>query len=275
MLKQITVRGLLAALAFLALSGRAYSETKSEPKLEVGIAGVGQYLADYRGSSEYHPHALPLPIILYDGDFLKIKRTGVYGDLYSAPRWKLTLSAEGSLSSGSSSDKLRKGMPDLQSTGEVGPSLNFRLSGKDFEDGWALRLPVRAVFAVGFSGVKRVGYLANPQFTYRNSDIWNNWHFSNDIGFLYGSRAYHDYYYSVDQRYVTPERPFYRATSGYSGWYFESSVNKREGNWWWGAKLRYDNLSDAVFLDSPLVETKNYFALTFVVSRFIWSSNDK
>lgn len=256
------------SMLLLALvSFAAWGEEELRPKWELG-AGLGsQTLADYRGSSHYSTQVIPIPYIAYRGDFLRADDKGFRGRFIKTDRLELNISLAGSLNGDSDDNRLREGMPELHPAGEVGPSLDINLTGEDFSEGWSLRLPVRGVFAIDFDelDIHNIGYLANPQFTYESLD-WNGWNGSLDLGFLYGSRKYHDYYYSVAPEFATAERPEYRAGSGYSGSYLNFSMTKRQGNWWFGGYIRYDNLRGSTFEDSPLVETDHYFTLALGVA---------
>lgn len=267
-------KGLKNSLQFyLAIIGLALclqAKAEQEPKMELGLAVASQYLADYRGSKETQFQAIPVPILLYSGEFLKIDRRGVRGDIFTTPRWEFNVSGEASLNGGSDDNELREGMPELDSAFEIGPSLNFRIAGESIHDGLSLRLPVRTVFGVDTDGVDYIGYLANPKLTYRKDNIGGGLRFSANLGLVYGSEDFHDYYYSVSEAFVREDRPFYKAQSGDSGWYFKTSLSKRVDTWWFGASLRYDNVSGAVFADSPLVETDHYYALSFAVAKFFW-----
>jgi len=76
------------------------------------------------------------------------------------------------------------------------------------------------------------------------------------IGPLFATEKYHDYYYEVAPRFAIPGvRPAYNARGGYSGSNLILSVTKRFGRIWLGAFVRYDELSGAVFANSPLMRT--------------------
>ena len=61
-------------------------------------------------------------------------------------------------------------------------------------------------------------------------------------------------------KYATIERPAFDAQSGYAGSQFLVAVSKRYPGFWLGAFARWDNLEGAVFEDSPLVMSDDYFA---------------
>lgn len=242
------------------------SAAETLPKWELGVGFGGQVLNDYRGSKESQVQAYPFPFLVYRGDFIKADRNGLRGEFLSNDRVEVNLSGEMALNGNSDDNELRRGMPELESAFELGPSVNINLSGEDFNHGWQLRLPIRAVFTVGEQGLHFRGYNFNPRFSYTEPNIFAGWRARVSVGALFGSESYHDYYYSVESRYVTDLRAEYVADSGFSGYYFKTSMSQRRGNFWFGLSLRYDNLAGATFEDSPLVETNDYFAMSFAVA---------
>jgi hypothetical protein len=151
--------GLAAALicAFFA----APAVAKEEPLLEVGL-GIGAIaFEDYRGSSTTHAYPLPIGYLLYNGDFLKADRDGVRGLLFNQSWVELNLS--GNLTTPVKNDRDRSGMPDLRSTVEAGPSLDFHLlKSADGHVKFDLRMPVRAAFTVQ-AVPKYIGWTFNPR----------------------------------------------------------------------------------------------------------------
>ncbi len=261
------------SLCLLFFSGTLIAQETKRPKWEFGAALGSQYLADYRGSDEYNGRALVVPFFVYRGDRFKVDRRGIRGDLLSTPRWEINVSGEVSLSGGREDNQRRNGMPTLDSTFELGPSLNINLSGDSFDEGWLLRLPVRSVISVG-DGVGYVGYLLNPKLTYTKNNIGHGWRSSTSVGLTYGSDDYHDYYYSVEPRFALDDRPAFDAGAGFSGLYFKTSIGRRVGLWRYGMSVRYDNIGDAAFADSPLVETDHYFAVSILLARYFWASDN-
>jgi MipA family protein len=245
-----------------------YADAK--PRVEMGLALLGQYGADYRGSSHYQPDALLLPYFLYQGPIVKIGRDGVRGEFWANERFEFDLSADGSLSSRSDNNKLRSGMPELDSAFELGPSLNVRLTGKNFQEGWSLRFPLRAVFTLSSGGVDYIGYLFNPRVSWRKPNALWGWRASVNFGVLIADKTYHQYYYDVEPQFVTDVRPYYLADGGYSGAFTRVTFSKKIDQWRYGISMRYDNLAGVNFIDSPLVETKHSASLSFGVMRTLW-----
>lgn len=245
---------------------------EAKPKIEVGVGLVSQVLADYRGSKRYSAQALPIPYVLYRGKIFKVDRGGVRGEFLQRNRYELNVSLDASLGGNDDQDNLRAGMPELDSTLEIGPSLDISLTGTDLSQGLSLRLPVRAVFAVGSHGIDSVGYLFNPRLTWRKPNAWGGLRVSSHLGLLWADSTYHSYYYDVDSQYTQANRPAYDAGAGYSGTFIKMSLYKQVKGWRLGTSLRYDNLSGTVFNSSPLVETSSYVSLSLGITRRLWTS---
>lgn len=259
----------IAALFLLAASPSLQaSELRSELHLGAGIGG--QYLPHYRGSRETHTTVLPIPFIEYRGRILKSDNDGTRLEFTLAERIEFNVSADLALRESIDDNPLRAGMPELKSEFQLGPSINIDLTGDGFKRGLVLRLPIRPAITVG-DGVDYIGYTANPMITWMSPTLFYDWRMSVDLGVLYGSRDYHQHYYSVAPQYATALRPEYSATDGFSGTFTELGIGSRKGNLMYGFNFRYDNLRNASFRNSPLVETDNYWSVTFGIGWFFKS----
>jgi len=245
---------------------------KEEPLLEVGL-GIGAIaFEDYRGSSTTHAYPLPIGYLLYNGDFLKADRDGVRGLLFNQSWVELNLS--GNLTTPVKNDRERSGMPDLRSTVEAGPSLDFHLlKSADGKVKFDLRLPVRAAFTVQ-AVPKYIGWTFNPRLALDLKDPagFTGWNVGLMTGPLFADRRYHDYFYSVAEEYATDSRPAYQASAGYAGFQTLGAISKRFPKFWVGAYARYDTLDGAVFADSPLVQKNSYWSAGFGISWIIHTS---
>lgn len=261
-------------LSLTVMPVAANSEASVPTKMEAGVALVAQGAADYRGSEHYRPYALPLPYFLYQGPVFKADRDGVRGDFWSGYRMEFNISMDGSLNGNSDDNDARRGMPELESAVELGPSLNIRLSGDSFREGWSLRLPVRAVISISGDGLDHIGNIFSPRLAWRKPELYAGWRASVALGAMFADRDYHAYFYDVAERYVTPGRPFYHASGGYSGSFLRFTLYKPWQKWRLGVSLRYDYLDGAAFSDSPLVETRHYGSVSFGLIRTLWYSED-
>jgi outer membrane scaffolding protein for murein synthesis (MipA/OmpV family) len=237
-------------------------QAQEEPLWELGMGGAVMSLPDYRGADEGKTYVLPIPYIAYNGEVFHIDRRGVHGDLAHKDNVWLDVSMNLGPPADSTENNTRRGMPDLDSTIEFGPSLKVLLLANEQRDRtWTLYLPLRAVIATDFKHTHSIGVVFAPHITYDylNFGPGGGWNFSASVGPIYASEKYHDYYYQVDPQFVTATRPAYEADGGYSGMRLTLTESKRFKDYWVGAFVRYDRLEHATFEDSPLVRRKSSF----------------
>ncbi|MEI7612692.1 MAG: MipA/OmpV family protein [Betaproteobacteria bacterium] len=254
----------ISACAFLAFfqspSGVLAAEDK--PLWEAGMGAADMILPAYRGAQERRNFVLPMPYLVYRGDYFKSDRNGVRGVFFDSDRVELNLSFAASPPVSSSNISARRDMPNLKFSTELGPSLDFKLWQSDNRDQKVrLFLPVRGAFTME-SNPQYIGWQFTPRL---NVDIDNpkglpGWTLGFVGGPIYGSAKQHEHYYGVASQYATAQRPAYEAKAGYAGTQFLSALWKRYPSYWVGGFLRYDNLHGAVIENSPLVTQKSGFA---------------
>ena len=249
---------LLAALAF---SGAAIgARAESLPLWEAGVGVSVIDFPEYRGSAERRTWVLPFPYIVYRGDYLKAdERRGVRGLFFKTESVELDVSFNGTVPVKSSENAARQGMPDLDATLEVGPSLNFSLlKSADRKTTLELRLPVRGVLASDFSYVDFVGWVFQPTLNVDTRDAFGyaGWKLGFLGGPVYSDGRYNRYFYAVDPAFATATRPAYSPGGGYGGAQFIAALSKRYRDFWIGGFGKWDTLNGAVFADSPLVTAR-------------------
>jgi MipA family protein len=256
--------------AFAASTGRA----GELPLWEAGFGAAGLSMPDYRGSDQQRGYLLPLPFLMYRGDILKLDEKGSRLLLFQSKRLELNVSADGGVPVKSSRNTAREGMSDLDATFQFGPSIDICVSADcNAPVFFKIRLPLRAVTALNFSRFYGIGYVLNPQATMDLKDPGQEgWNFGCAIGPLFATKKFHDYYYRVSAADSIPgRRPAYDARGGYSGSLVLISLSRHFANAWFGAFIRYDDLSGAVFADSPLMRTKHSvmagFGFSWVLGR--------
>ena len=265
---------LLAALLAAAPAARA----DLRPKWEVGAGATGLRLPDYRGSDESRGYVFPLPYFVYRGERMRFDREGLRGVLLESDRVELDLSVAGSLPVKSDSNSARAGMPNLDPALEIGPKLNFTLwRDRPNEKRLDLRFALRGVVATDLSHTQDAGYVFHPHlyFDSRPAFLGGRWDFSAQLGALYGSARYHQYYYGVAPQFATPDRPAYEARAGYSGLTSATAITRRFGRLWVGTFARYDSLDGVVFAPSPLYKQREYFAAGFAVAWIFAESKER
>jgi MipA family protein len=273
---KITKHHFIIILWFLLFSwipGQACCEPL--PLWEAGL-GVGLLsMPDYRGSDESRGYVFPFPYIIYRGEMLKIDRDSIRGLFFKADRLKLEGSLNGSVPVDSSKNKARQGMPNLDPSFEIGPSLEVMLA-EDKEKGYRLsfNLPVRAVFSTDFIHVIPQGWSFSPRFDF---DLFERrgrrgWNMGMGFGPVFGDQTFHNYYYRVDPAFAIPERPAYSAPGGFGGLQLTAYVGKHFNKLRLNLFARADFLNGAAFADSPLVKTNTSILAGFSISYFFWES---
>lgn len=257
---------LLAVLAASVASTTMAAEDKPLWELGAGVAALS--FPAYRGSDKQRNFLMPVPYFVYHGEFLKADRHGIRGSLFDSDRVDLTLSLSASPPTDSDDVALRDGMPDLKPTAEFGPQMDLTLWRSDSHARFLkLRLPLRAAFTLERSP-REIGWIFSPNLNVDITDLpaMPGWNLGLVAGPIWATRKQHDYFYGVAPRDATSFRPAYEARGGYSGSQFLVSLSKRYDKTWVGAFVRYDTLSGASFIDSPLVARKHFAAAGIAVS---------
>jgi MipA family protein len=266
------LRAQLLCIALVCISWRV-ALAQEQHLWEVGVGGFAVQLPAYRGALESTHDVLPIPYVVYRGEHLKADRDGVRGVLFDSDRYELNVSFAASPPVSSSSVKVRQGMPDLNASLEVGPSLDIKLWESVRKD-VRLRvfLPVRAAFTLE-SDARFIGWQFTPRL---NLDVDNplglrGWTLGTVGGPIFGSQAQHAYFYGVAQPFSSVTRPAFEAKAGFAGIQVVSALWKRFPGFWAGGFVRYDNVGGAVFEDSPLITQKSGFsggvAITWVLGK--------
>lgn len=273
-MKKMTTKPLACLVSLIAAMATFQAPAAERPLWELAVGGGVLSLPFYRGAG--NNRLLPIPFIypVYRGDFLKVDEEGVRGLFFESERVKLDFSADGTVPGSDDDVEGREGMPSLDPTVQLGPSLTIDLwRGEPDAQQVLVTLPLRGVFTLDTSP-EYIGLAASPKITYYRDTrfIGRNWRWGATAGFELGSAKLHDHFYSVDPVFQTPDRPAFKADGGYAGTRFTLSAQSRRGNTWIGTFLRYDNVEGSVFEDSPLVRKSGNFSTGIVVGWFIAQS---
>jgi outer membrane protein len=266
----VKLSGLCCLAAGLLLWTQIAGATEPQPQLEAGIGLIELTRPNYRGSDHYSSSVLPLPYVIYRGDRVKITREGVKARLFNLDSLNVGLSSAFNLT-GSSDDPARRGMPELRSTLEIGPSLDWR--GHSGVYTWCLCAPIRFVTATDLRHYNAAGWVTHPHFKLARFGELNGWDTIStfSIGPVWATRKYHAYFYEVAPQYATPDRPAFSAGGGYSGARASLYFGLSRGHWRGGIGLLNDWLGGAAFADSPLVKTRNATVIGIGMSYQLWS----
>lgn len=264
----------LILILVLATCGIPVCRAVDQPLWEFGLGAGAIAFADYRGADSARVYPLPVPYFVYHGKIFRADRDGVRGMLFNTPMVELNVSVDATTPVNSRNSDARAGMPDLKSVVEIGPSLDVHLWRSSNERlRLDLRIPARTAFTIERQP-HATGWLVAPRVNLDLRDIAGHygWNVGMFIAPLFADRQYHDYFYSVAATFTEPGRPAYQASGGYSGTELLVSTAKRFHNCWFGAFVRYDTLTGAIFLPSPLVRSHSYWAGGFGVAWLIGKS---
>ncbi len=264
--------GLVSLVPAVPASARAAAE---KPLWEVGAGFAFLQLPDYRGSDKNRLYLLPYPYFIYRGDILQVDRERISGRIFKTDRALLDISLYGQVPVKSSDNDARRGMPDLDPTFEVGPSLKVTLlENRGDRYRMDLSLPARAVFSTDFRSLRHEGWVFSPHLSFDKGDVipGTGWNLGLSAGMLFADGGYNSYYYSVDPAYATASRGAYDAGGGYSGSLVTLSLNRAYGPLLINGFVRVHFLHGSVFADSPLVKSRYSVLSGIAVSWIFWKS---
>ena len=266
---------IVAIIVFICAVSVSADEIQPLPRWEFGL-GLGVLsLPFYRGAADGRTYIAPIPYIRYRGEHVRVDEEGIRSYMFLGENTRLNFSLAAGVPVSSDGNSARHGMPSLDPTVEIGPSLEFLLwYRKERDRALWLKLPMRAALSVSFTNIDYQGWIFAPYLDYRvnNGDRARAWTITISFGPQFADRHYHNYFYEVPATYATPERSEYHSTMGYSGSRFTLGLQKRWSSYWLGAFLRYDDLQGAVFTDSPLVQQRHYYAVGAAVTKLFATS---
>lgn len=210
-----------------AFSHLVFASQAARPKFEAGIAAGAFWLPDYPASERIRSRTLALPYGIYRGDVLRADREGgLRGRFLKSDRFDLSLSASAAFPANSEHNDARRGMPDLDWIGEIGPRLvYFALRGPVAT--LNISVPVRFVFSTDFAHFQERGWTFNPELQFRHKTLFDpTMAISFSWGFNWATENLHDYFYEVEPKYAQPGRPTYDAKAGYLGSHMSLSLSK-------------------------------------------------
>jgi outer membrane scaffolding protein for murein synthesis (MipA/OmpV family) len=246
------------------------------PKWELGLGGGVIRIPDYRGSDESGVYPYPFVMPIYRGRYFQADEEGIKGVLGQSSRFRLDLSFYGNVPV-SSDNEAREGMSDLDPLLEVGPMLRYKAWRADSrQQSLIVDLPIRAAIAVG-DGLDYVGLSVAPRLSYRRAVGLGGpgWKWSLSGEALWGSAGLHRYFYQVDPADATPTRPAYDADAGFGGTRFRTVLYRRSPKSLIGLYAVYDDVGGATFEDSPLVRQDGGLTVGFVVTWFLFQSEER
>jgi len=276
----LTIHGFLWILHSRACLGQEFEEVVEEeekPLWEFVLFNTAARIPHYPGSDEANWYVLPLPYLIYRGDFFRIDREGVRGIFYQSEFFETDISLFGNPPV-EDDNEARQGMEDLDSLFEVGPELKWFFTGRDPLNELYMRSALRGVFSIGFEDGLDMAYQGlhgGVNLIYNNGRVFRDQklRFGFNLGVNFTDADFNDYFYEVEPEDVRPGRPLYDPEGGYAGFSVGASVAKQLTNTLrWGIYGRWDNIDGTAFDESPLVREENNFFFGTVLTWRIYSS---
>lgn len=251
------IRALAFFLVTSTTTGFAAERTQNLPKWEFGLGPSLLSYPDYPGSKEQNNLILPFPYITYRGEEFSIEQKEIKKALFDFDRMTLDLSISGSIPVSSKDNALRDGMHDLDASIEFGPVMSYRLYRQGLND-VQFELPVRWVIASDFHSVHEEGWVTSPGLYYyyrRNFADRQRLKLTFGAAANFGTDRFHNYFYGVSEDEATDTRPAYSTSGGLSGFTYTLGLNWHINDFWVGGFYKLKDMHQAVYKDSPLMET--------------------
>ena len=258
----------LGLIALVVLASTARAETPPLWEAGIGVAALSQ--PAYPGAAGTIKRAIPLPLLIYRGPWLRADREGIDLRALKSENIEVDLGFGARLGARQSEVPQREGMHKLGTTLEVGPRLRWTLL-KNAEGRLRLDLPLRGVFDASDS-MRNVGTAFEPNLNYGMRLA--GWDASLGVGALVGDRRLGAYYYAVSSAEATANRPAFEARSGLHALRFNAGVGKAlTPELRLFSFVRLDDLQGAANRASPLVQRRDGWTVGVALAWTPWRSS--
>ncbi len=272
---------LIGATLFLLAGTKAYSEEQDDangglPLWELGGGFGVATTPHYPASSGSRTRALPIPYVIYRGDFLRAGDGSlISGRLFDSDRLELDISLNGSFDADSDDVDIRRGMSDLGLLLEVGPELQWRLNDPTNDTLTVkLELPLRAVVEINDSDIRSQGWVFNPELELEWNDVVSpDTQISVSLDAAWANERLSDYFYSVPDEFQTEFRPGFDAKAGLLQTGLSLDFKQRRGHRLAVAGIKYHSYSGAENSNSPLFQSNNGWTIYAGVVWSLWQSD--
>ena len=269
-LKDAMTNSCLTLIILSSCQAKAQEYVDKHSVWDLGIGITHYRIPDYNGSDNITTITTPFPYIVYTGKFFRLKGGSVQAALFSSDRLFFGFSGDGTPPVSSDKNSARSGMPDLDTVLELGPSLEYYFfSRKANHPRLFLELPLRSAIATDLESTQHIGWVTNPRLKYHFQT--GKWKFRFGIGPSFANNNFYQYYYGVKPEFVSTARQAFKADSGFGGMHYTVGFGWRHRNTYFGGYLRYIDLNQATYEDSPLVQ-KDYAFLSGLSLAWIFNS---
>jgi outer membrane protein len=209
---------LLALILFAPVHASLEAVRSKKPLYEFGVFGGSAFLPDYPAADEGRIRTLGAPQIRYRGlRYRSDEEDSLKARIFLNPLYGFDLSVSGAIATNSEKNEARTGMKDLDWVGEIGP--RFYLFLVRTEKLWIrVFFPVRWATSTDLKSITYQGIVFAPAMSARY--YFDNSKFNSIILSATRTHTTHqmqEFYYQVDEKDATAERPAYDAKAGYMG----------------------------------------------------------
>ncbi len=274
------LKPILAALMLCALAANARAQELRLPVFEIGIAGGGGYLPDYPAAGEGRVRGIAAPYLIYRGEILRSDDRGARLRAALSDDIEFSLSASGSLPVSSGNNEARRGMPDLDLLGEIGPTLRLTLwrgGVAQYPVRLVLDTPLRAVFSTDFTSISFRGFTFAPDVSLEARNIVLPLsRLRATLGVTFATDRFMEYFYEVRPEFARAGRPAFGAQAGYLGarasLSYRFPLSERLSA---AVSARVDYYGGAANRDSPLFRRDVNASATVGFAYSLWRSEER
>ncbi|MEL7024912.1 MAG: MipA/OmpV family protein [Pseudomonadota bacterium] len=253
------------------------NQAKGLPLWEIGAGFGGAYTPDYPGAVSETARGLPLPVVIYRGDFLRIGDGSVAsGRLFQDDRYQLDISLNGSFDAESDDVGARAGMPDLGFVFEVGPELEVQLvQSSDGMRRLKFELPVRAAFSFDDDGLRDRGFVTSPELQYEHEFADRRFEWSLSVAPSFATESLQSYFFDVRPEFATETRAAFEASGGYLQTRIGLGLQWRGDGRFAAAGVSYSLFNGSANRDSPLFEQDYGISIGVIFVQRLWQSKKR
>ncbi len=193
-----------------------------KPRWEIGVGGGYLEGFDYPASSDPNQRGIALPFAIYRSSVVRVGGSGLRAVAIEQPSFRIDVSFGGGIASSSDSDGVRAGMPDLDFLFQAGPRAQFILANRATADGgrfqFSITGAVRGVVSTDFGRVDGRGVVGELAISaIRRRVLGSRFDSLARMSSTWASEGLQDYFYEVEPRFATANRPAFEASGGYLG----------------------------------------------------------
>jgi MipA family protein len=247
-----------------------------KPLLEYGVFAGAGWIPFYPASDQGKIRYLAAPMVRYRGLRLRSdEEDSMKARIFKNSFYGIDLSFGGAFTANSSDIEIRKGMPDLDWIGEIGPRWYFFAYKSDFL-WWRFNLPVRGAFSTNIKEWTYQGLVFAPSMNIRfffDSSKYNS--FFINLVQHYTTLHLQKYYFEVPPAYANSFRPAYKAKPGLMDTALSLGYIHEMGQWGYYAGWELNSFKGAANRESPLHKADFNQAWFLGISYFFYQSEER